>query len=86
MNKTTKSAILSLVIATALISSIMTMDQNSAFAGKKKINEASEGIGQNSETYQSSSCYSENDTTLASCNNLDATFNLNFGNNAAGQQ
>ena len=52
---------------------------------KNKSNDALQGIGQDSETLQDSSCGSGNDTT-ASCNNLAFSLNLNDGNNALGQQ
>ncbi|HYG00514.1 MAG TPA: hypothetical protein VD815_10505 [Candidatus Saccharimonadales bacterium] len=87
MNKNqTKLALLSIFIAAALIGSTIAIGDNMASASKKKSNEAEEGIGQSTTTAQSSSCFSENGTSLASCNNLDASFNLNFGNNALGQE
>lgn len=87
MNKNqTRLAFMSIFIATALIGSAITIDHDMVFASKNKINEAEEGIGQQSETLQSSSCFSENGTSLASCNNLDTSLNLNFGNNGLGQQ
>ena len=61
-------------------------DKKSNHKGKKSSNnEAVQGIGQNTETLQASSCSSGNDTT-ASCNNVALSFNLNDGNNALGQQ
>ena len=94
MNKKIQLSILSIFIAAALIGSVATYADNMAFAGgdnhhgdkhKKKSNEAAQGIGQDTETLQSSSCGSGNDTT-ASCNNVALSFNLNDGNNALGQQ
>jgi hypothetical protein len=84
--KISKLGLLSLFVATALVSSALTMDQDSAFATKSKKNEAAQGIAQETETLQSSGCFSENGTTLASCNNLDTSINLNLGNNGLGQQ
>jgi hypothetical protein len=84
--KISKLGLLSLFIATALVSSALTMGQDSAFATKSKKNEAAQGIAQETETLQSSGCFSENGTTLASCNNLDTSINLNLGNNGLGQQ
>ena len=86
-------SILSIFIAAALVGSIATFGANMAFAGgdnhhgdkKKKSNEAVQGIGQGTETLQSSSCGS-NDDTIASCNNLAFSLNLNDGNNALGQE
>lgn len=61
-------------------------DNKSHHEGKKRTsNEALQGIGQDTETFQSSECGSGNDTT-ASCNNVGLSFNLNDGNNALGQQ
>ena len=94
MNKKIQLSILSIFIAAALIGSVATFGDNMAFAGgdnhdgdkkKKKSNEALQGIGQDTETFQASSCGSGNDTT-ASCNNVALSFNLNDGNNALGQQ
>ena len=94
MDKKIQMSILSIFIAAALIGSVATFGANMAFAGgdnhdgdkkKKKSNESLQGIGQGTETLQSSSCGSGNDTT-ASCNNVALSFNLNDGNNALGQQ
>ncbi|WP_458742765.1 hypothetical protein [Candidatus Nitrosocosmicus sp. T] len=61
-------------------------DKKSHHDGKKRTsNEAVQGIGQSTETFQSSECGSGNDTK-ASCNNLAFSLNLNDGNNALGQQ
>jgi len=86
MNKNqTSLAVLSIFIAAALIGSIVTVSDNMAFA-KKKSNEAAQGIEQSSGTAQDAGCLSENGTTLASCNNVALSFNLNDGKNALGQQ
>ena len=94
MNKKIQLSILSIFIAAALIGSVATFGGNMAFAGgdnhhgdnhKKKYNDAFQGIGQSTETLQSSSCGSGNDTT-ASCNNVAFSINANKGNNANGQQ
>ena len=61
-------------------------DKKSHHDGKKRTsNDAEQGIGQSTETFQAASCGSGNDTT-ASCNNVALSFNLNDGNNALGQQ
>lgn len=61
-------------------------DKKSHHDGKKRTsNEAIQDIEQFSGTAQDSVCGSGNDT-LASCNNVALSFNLNDGNNAAGQQ
>ena len=61
-------------------------DKKSHHDGKKRTsNEAVQGIGQSTETAQLSECFSGNDT-LASCNNVALSFNLNDGNNALAQQ
>ena len=86
---------MSIFVAAVLVGSIVAVSStidNKAFAGgdnhekkKKKSNEAAQGIGQGTETFQASSCGSGQDT-LASCNNVALSFNLNDGNNALGQQ
>ncbi|WP_458742761.1 hypothetical protein [Candidatus Nitrosocosmicus sp. T] len=94
MNKKIQISILSIFVAAALVGSVLTIGENMAFAGgdnhhgdkkKKKSNEAVQGIGQNTETFQLSECGSGDDT-VASCNNLAFSLNLNDGNNALGQQ
>ena len=84
-----KQSILTVVvafIATALIGSNIAASDNIVFATKSTQNDAFEGIGQGSETFQSSTCDSHDGKTIAGCNNLDTTLNLNFANNALGQQ
>jgi ABC-type antimicrobial peptide transport system permease subunit len=93
MNKKIQISILSIFVAAALVGSVLTIGENMAFAGgdnnngdkKKKSNEAVQDIGQVSETAQLSECFSGNDT-LASCNNVALSFNLNDGNNALAQE
>jgi hypothetical protein len=86
MNKKIQLSVLSIFIAAALIGSVVAYGDNYAYAGgKKKSNELLQLLEQSSVTGQSSSCGSEDDT-VASCNNLEFTANLNDGNNAAGQQ
>lgn len=86
MNKKIQLSVLSIFIAAALIGSVVAYGDNYAYAGgKKKSNELLQLLEQSSVTGQSSSCGSEDDT-IASCNNLAFTANLNDGNNAAGQQ
>jgi hypothetical protein len=86
MSKKIQLSVLSIFIAAALIGSVVAYGDNYAYAGgKKKSNELLQLLEQSSVTGQSSSCGSEDDT-VASCNNLAFTANLNDGNNAAGQQ
>lgn len=87
MNKKIQLSVLSIFIAAALIGSVVAYGDNYAYAGgkNKKSNELLQLLEQSSVTGQSSSCGSEDDT-VASCNNLAFTANLNDGNNAAGQQ
>ena len=93
MNKKIQLSILSIFIAAALIGSVATFGDNMAFAGgdnhhgdkKKKSNEAFQGLGQGTETLQSSSCGSGKDTT-ASCNNVAFSINANDGSNTLGQK
>jgi hypothetical protein len=85
-NKKIQLSVLSIFIAAALIGSVVAYGDNYAYAGgKKKSNDLLQLLEQSSVTGQSSSCGSEDDT-VASCNNLAFTANLNDGNNAAGQQ
>jgi hypothetical protein len=74
-------------IAAALIGSVVAIsgDNNAAFATKKKSNESSQDIIQESSTGESSECFSKNNA-LASCNNVALSLNLNKGNSAAAQQ
>ena len=74
-------------IAAALIGSVVAIagDNNAAFATTKKSNESFQDITQGSFTGESAECFSNNNT-IASCNNVALSFNLNDGNNAAGQQ
>ncbi|HYF99256.1 MAG TPA: hypothetical protein VD815_04125 [Candidatus Saccharimonadales bacterium] len=100
MDKKIKLSIMSIFVAAVLVTSIVgvsSMVDNKAFAGgdnhdddkkekkKKKSNEAVQGIGQSTTTGQGASCDSGNDT-LASCNNVALSFNLNDGNNALAQE
>jgi len=86
--KTHKIGIFAMMfIAAALIGSVVAIagDNNAAFATKKKSNDSLQDIIQESSTAESAECLSNNNT-LASCNNVALSFNLNDGNNAAGQQ
>ena len=87
MNKKIQLSVLSIFLAAALIGSVVAYGDNMAYAtGKnKKSNDLVQLLEQSSVTGQDSSCGSEDDT-VASCNNLAFTANLNDGNNAAGQQ
>jgi hypothetical protein len=88
MNKKIHLSVLSIFIAAALIGSVVAYGDNMAYAGgkNKKSNEAVQLLDQSSSTSSDSSCNSENGTTVASCNNLAFTLNLNDGKNALGQQ
>lgn len=86
MNKKIQLSILSIFVAATLVGSVILVTDNTAFATKKKSNDSFQGIDQESTTGQSAGCDSENGTTLASCNNVALSFNLNDGNNANGQQ
>ncbi|MDN5847915.1 MAG: hypothetical protein L0H53_16770 [Candidatus Nitrosocosmicus sp.] len=86
-----KDVRLNLVFATFLLaagpSSSIGLDNQNVFATKnKKSNESLQGIGQSTTTAQASDCFSELGDSIASCNNLAFSLNLNDGNNAAGQQ
>lgn len=86
--KTHKFGIFAMIfVAAALIGSVVAIagDNNSAFATKKKSNDSLQDIIQESSTGERTDCFSNNNT-LASCNNVALSLNLNDGNNAAGQQ
>ena len=74
-------------VAAALIGSVVAIagENNAAFATKKKSNDSLQDITQETSTAESAECFS-NGNTLASCNNVAFSLNLNDGNNAAGQQ
>ena len=74
-------------LAAALLGSVVAYGENMAYAGgkNKKSNDAVQVIEQSSLTGQDSSCSSEL-KTIASCNNLAFTLNLNDGKNSLGQQ
>ena len=76
-------------ITTLLVGSIVTAQDNLAFAGgdhkKKKSNQAEQGISQIQGLDQTATVSSGGET-LASGNNLGFLLNLNEGNNALGQQ
>ena len=84
MNKKIQLSILSIFIAAALVGSVATLGDNTAFATKKN-NDVAQFLGQSSETGQFSECATDNNT-LASCNNVGLSINGQDGNNAAGQQ
>jgi hypothetical protein len=90
MDKKVKLSVLSIFLAAALIGSLIAYGENMAYAGEgkksKKSNEAVQILEQSSSTGQDSSCFSENGTIKASCNNLAFSLGLNDGNNAKGQQ
>ena len=86
--KTHKVGIFAIIfVAVALIGSVVAIagENNAAFATKKKSNDSFQDITQESFTGESAECFSNNNT-LASCNNVALSLNLNDGNNAAGQQ
>ena len=87
MDKKIQLSILSVFLAAALLGSVVAYGENIAYAGgKKKVNESVQVLEQSSATGQDSRCFSELGDTVASCNNLAFTLNLNDGNNAVGQQ
>jgi hypothetical protein len=87
MDKKIQLSILSVFLAAALLGSVVAYGDNMAYAGgkNKKSNEAIQLLEQSSVTSQDSSCGSQ-DKTVASCNNLAFTVNLNDGKNSLGQQ
>jgi hypothetical protein len=61
-------------------------DNQGVYAKKIKSNNSTQGVLQDQFTGQSSEVFSENGDSTASGNNVALSFNLNDGNNAAGQQ
>lgn len=89
-NIKTKSTILgavTLLVASMLLTNSMSIGLNpqSIFAKELKFNNSTQGIGQGILTGQESVCDAEGNT-LASCNNVGLSLNLNDGNSAAAQQ
>lgn len=87
ITKNHKLGILAIVIAAALVGTVITAGDNMAFATKKhgKHNHADQAIGQSQFSRQAAQCVS-GDITLISCNNLGFQFQNNEGNLALGQQ
>jgi hypothetical protein len=73
-----------MLIAAALIGSVITFGDNMAFATKKH-NDSEQEIEQDQENEQNAQCVS-GDFTLAGCNNVGLLFQFQDGNIAAGQQ
>ena len=75
-------------VTTLLVGSVVTIQDNLAFAGgdhkKKKSNESEQGINQLQGLDQSATVGSAGDNLLSG-NNLGILLNLNEGNNALGQ-
>ncbi|MDN5846364.1 MAG: hypothetical protein L0H53_08840 [Candidatus Nitrosocosmicus sp.] len=86
-NKSMIFAVVTIFATTLLLAGSLTagLDEQNAFAKSKKSNNSTQGIGQETVTGQEAVCESLEDA-LASCNNVALSFNLNDGNNAAGQQ
>ncbi len=86
-NNIKKTWLVAVFVTTILIGSIVTTQDNLAFAGDKhkKSNEAEQAISQIQGLKQTSGVSSGGDTLLSG-NNLGFLFNLNDGNNALGQQ
>ena len=87
INNLKKTWIVAIFFTTVFIGSIVTTQDNLAFAGgkHKKSNEVTQEISQLQGLDQASSVSSGNDS-LASGNNVGLSLNLNEGNNALGQQ
>ncbi len=86
MNNITNShkiGIVAIFVAITLVGSIVTLGDNMVFA--KKSNHAHQKIAQPQESDQDTQCVS-GANTLASCNNVDLLFDVNTGNEAAGQR
>lgn len=84
--KSTKIILSTSVVFIALALVLAPLALSDDALAKKKSNEALQDLGQSSATGQNATCSSETGTTLASCNNVALSFNLNDGNQALGQQ
>lgn len=87
VTKNYKVAVFAMVIAAALVSSVVAFD-NMAYAGgshHKKSNAAEQGIEQGQANEQNAQCVSGS-FTIAGCNNVGLLFQDNEGNLALGQQ
>lgn len=84
MEKKIQLSILSVFLAAGLVGSLVASSDYNVFATGKH-NDAIQILEQSSLTGQDSTCDSD-DRTIASCNNLAFTANLNDGNNGLGQQ
>jgi hypothetical protein len=86
-NNIKKTWLVAVFITTIWMGSIVTTQDNLAFAGgkHKKSNEAEQAISQIQGLKQTSGMSSGGDTLLSG-NNLGFLLNLNEGNNALGQQ
>ena len=87
-NKSQILATVTLLVANMLVSNSVSMgtDYQNAMAKEfKKFNNSTQDIVQGTLTGQEAVCEADGNT-LASCNNVGLSFNLNDGNNAAGQQ
>jgi len=83
--KTSKIGIFAMVlISAALIGSVVTFGDNTAFATKKH-NDAEQEIEQDQESEQNAQCVS-GEITFASCNNVGIQLQEQLGNLGLGQQ
>ncbi len=93
ITKTNKIGLLAVFLAASLfVATFAVIATDVAYAGNKhhgkkkvKINEADQVIAQPQSSTQSSTCVS-GIASIADCNNIAAQLDLNFGNNALGQQ
>ena len=84
ITKTHKIGIFTMVIAAALIGSVVSFGDNMAFATGKH-NKAEQGIEQGQANEQNAQCVS-GEVTFASCNNVGIQLQEQLGNLALGQQ
>ena len=87
ITKTHKVGLFAMFIAAALIGSVITFDDNMAYAGgkHKKSNDAEQEIEQGQSNEQSGQCVTGT-ISLINCNNVGLQLQGNDGNLALGQQ
>jgi hypothetical protein len=86
ITKNYKIGVFAMVIAAALIGSVVAFGDNYAYAGgNKKSNDAEQEIEQGQANEQNAQCVS-GEFTLAGCNNVGLLFQVNEGELALGQQ
>ncbi len=83
MTNLNKTQIVSIIVAIALVGSLITLEGNMAFA--KKSNYLDQAIVQPQKSHQSAQCASGT-VSLIDCNNIGLVLDSNTGNESAAQR